>query len=161
MSDEWWVMEIEWRKLSDQILLPKQALNSWPLIFRQYLLIKSSLICFPTWLLFYYLKLLIEIRAYAELVLFEISDIPIYSFQWVDWSLYRTTELGIVGILAILREKSEIRVYAIMHWHIMILLKLSDLIKFILQVVGTWDLDLKLSAPLWFYFYSKAAWGAN
>ena len=26
MSDEWWVMEIEWRKLSDQILLPKQAL---------------------------------------------------------------------------------------------------------------------------------------
>ena len=27
MSDEWWVMEIEWRKLSDQILLAKQALK--------------------------------------------------------------------------------------------------------------------------------------
>ena len=27
MSDEWWVMEIEWRKLSDKILLPKQALR--------------------------------------------------------------------------------------------------------------------------------------
>ena len=27
MSDEWWVMEIEWRKLSDQILLAKQALS--------------------------------------------------------------------------------------------------------------------------------------
>ena len=27
MSDKWWVMEIEWQKLSDQILLAKQALN--------------------------------------------------------------------------------------------------------------------------------------
>ena len=25
MSDEWWVMEIEWRKLSDDFLLSKQA----------------------------------------------------------------------------------------------------------------------------------------
>ena len=27
MSDEWWVMEIEWRKLSDDFLLSKQALS--------------------------------------------------------------------------------------------------------------------------------------
>ena len=27
MSDEWWVMEIEWWKLSDHFLLAKQALN--------------------------------------------------------------------------------------------------------------------------------------
>ena len=27
MSDEWWVMEIEWRKLSDGFLLSKQALS--------------------------------------------------------------------------------------------------------------------------------------
>ena len=25
MSDEWWVMEIEWRKLSDEKSLPKQT----------------------------------------------------------------------------------------------------------------------------------------
>ena len=27
LSDEWWVIKIEWRKLSDQILLAKQALS--------------------------------------------------------------------------------------------------------------------------------------
>ena len=27
MSDEWWVMEIEWQKLSDEKGLPKQALS--------------------------------------------------------------------------------------------------------------------------------------
>ena len=27
MSDEWWVMEIEWRKLSDEKCLTKQALS--------------------------------------------------------------------------------------------------------------------------------------
>ena len=29
MSDEWWVMKIEWRKLSDDFLLSKQAPTIW------------------------------------------------------------------------------------------------------------------------------------
>ena len=38
MSDEWWVMEIEWRKLSDGFLLSKQALNSVIFVYIKWLL---------------------------------------------------------------------------------------------------------------------------
>ena len=34
MNDEWWVMEIKWRKLSDEIFLSKQPLSN--LVWKQH-----------------------------------------------------------------------------------------------------------------------------
>ena len=61
MSDEWWVMEIEWRKLSDEKCLPKQALTFYTLdsgpYFDPYVgPTVSTVLCYLYMVLFYYTR---------------------------------------------------------------------------------------------------------